>query len=297
VAYYKLDEGSGTSAADSSGNGFTGTLENNSTWVTGEYGGAVQFNGVNSDIVSSPSKTGRTAITIEGWVNFDDANNVNNVDRYNYLFGFPWEFYIRFRSYTDEPGAGYFLWLQGTTANGAIVNVDTLYNLPSKLAGWHHVAATYDGANAKIYLDGSPVVGQPIADSGIADFGRSFYVGGNPEFGNYFDGTIDDVRYYTASLSQSQIQQDMSGPANLTATLTASPTPTPTPTRTATLSVSPSLTSTALSGSTPTPTASLTQAASPTLTPTRIPTLLPTVTATATPTRAPTPTSTPKHGH
>ena len=40
VGWWKLDEGSGTMAADSSGNGYEGTLGGISTWVAGQHGGA-----------------------------------------------------------------------------------------------------------------------------------------------------------------------------------------------------------------------------------------------------------------
>src|SRR3989338_8630665 len=55
VAYYKLDEGSGTTATDSRG-GYTGTLTNAPTWVTGKSGNAVSFDGVN-DYVQLTSST------------------------------------------------------------------------------------------------------------------------------------------------------------------------------------------------------------------------------------------------
>ena len=48
VGWWKLDDGSGTSAMDSSGNGNTGTLNNSPTWTTsGMNGGALTFNGTN----------------------------------------------------------------------------------------------------------------------------------------------------------------------------------------------------------------------------------------------------------
>jgi hypothetical protein len=43
AAHWKLDEGSGTTAADSSGNNNTGTLTNGPTWTTGKLAGAVNF--------------------------------------------------------------------------------------------------------------------------------------------------------------------------------------------------------------------------------------------------------------
>src|ERR1019366_5109600 len=49
VGWWKLDDGSGTSAADSSGTGNTGTLTNGPAWTTGGMNnGALSFNGTNS---------------------------------------------------------------------------------------------------------------------------------------------------------------------------------------------------------------------------------------------------------
>jgi hypothetical protein len=45
VASWKFSEGSGTSAADSSGQGHTGTLNGGTTWVAGVSGSAPQFDG------------------------------------------------------------------------------------------------------------------------------------------------------------------------------------------------------------------------------------------------------------
>ena len=47
IAAYAFNEGSGTTAADASGNGLTGTLTNGATWGTGTNAGAVQLDGVN----------------------------------------------------------------------------------------------------------------------------------------------------------------------------------------------------------------------------------------------------------
>jgi len=46
VGYWKLDDGSGTVAADSSGNGNDGTIVNNPTWISGVAGAALEFHGL-----------------------------------------------------------------------------------------------------------------------------------------------------------------------------------------------------------------------------------------------------------
>ena len=47
VGWWSFNEGTGTIAGDSSGNGNTGTI-NGATWVDGKYGKALSFNGVNN---------------------------------------------------------------------------------------------------------------------------------------------------------------------------------------------------------------------------------------------------------
>ena len=49
VAYYPLNEGAGTTTADASGKGHTGTMQGTPTWVDGPpgYGKALYFNGQN----------------------------------------------------------------------------------------------------------------------------------------------------------------------------------------------------------------------------------------------------------
>ena len=53
VAAYGFDEGSGTTAADASGGGNTGTLSGGVGWALGKFGTAATFDGVN-DLVTVP---------------------------------------------------------------------------------------------------------------------------------------------------------------------------------------------------------------------------------------------------
>ena len=72
VAAYGFDAGSGTTAADQSGNGNTGTLAN-ATWAgagSGKFGNALSFNGTNAtvNIPHSASLNLTTGMTLEAWV-------------------------------------------------------------------------------------------------------------------------------------------------------------------------------------------------------------------------------------
>ncbi len=77
VGWWKLDDGSSgttpTTAADSSGNGNTGTLTNGPTWTTsGIINNALTFNGTGNYVISTAAQTyfDQAPFTISAWVYF-----------------------------------------------------------------------------------------------------------------------------------------------------------------------------------------------------------------------------------
>ena len=60
VGHWGFDEGSGSVAHDTSGNGHDGTFEGNPQWVAGYFGGALEFDGDSRVEVPDPAAfTGR----------------------------------------------------------------------------------------------------------------------------------------------------------------------------------------------------------------------------------------------
>src|SRR3989442_10796696 len=74
IAYWKFDDGSGTLAADSSGNGFNGTLVNGPLWVAGRIGQGLSFDGVDdyADVPSAPALA-TFPPTAPAWVKTSDT--------------------------------------------------------------------------------------------------------------------------------------------------------------------------------------------------------------------------------
>ena len=79
---------------------------------------------------------------------------------------------------------------------------------------WHHVAATYDGLDAKVYMDGW-LVGKPGHKAGEmphTDYdltigaNRSNPDGAGGEIGASFNGLMDDVMMFNRALSDEEIQ-------------------------------------------------------------------------------------------
>ena len=97
---------------------------------------------------------------------------------------------------------------------------------------------TYDGSTARLYVNGLEVASR--AQTGpIATSTNPLQLGGDSLYGQYFTGTIDEVRVYNVALTAEQIQSDMNTPlsallkvdlAEKTPPVVAGPPPTPTPT-------------------------------------------------------------------
>ena len=71
IAYWNFDEGAGTTACDSSGNGNTATLINGPLWTTGRVGKALYFDGINANatVPGSNSLNLSNSFTLSAWVN------------------------------------------------------------------------------------------------------------------------------------------------------------------------------------------------------------------------------------
>lgn len=73
---------------------------------------------------------------------------------------------------------------------------------------WYHVAATYDGANLKIYLNG--VLDQTVPYTGnLTPNTSAFTVGKDQSNTSDFFGSMSDVRFYSRAISQQEVMDIM----------------------------------------------------------------------------------------
>ena len=201
VAAYGFNEGAGTTVIDSSGNGNNGTISG-ATWTTsGKYGNALMFNGANAMVTvgNSASLQLSATMTLEAWVNPSVVSNV-------------WEDVI-YKGLDDY-------YLEGTSGNGGVpvmggtfggsdTVLDGTGTLPTNT--WSYLAATYDGTTTRLYVNGVQVASR--AQSGaIATSTDPLQIGGDSLYGQFFQGTIDEVRIYNVALTAAQIQTDMNTP-------------------------------------------------------------------------------------
>ena len=96
--------------------------------------------------------------------------------------------------------------LNGSTLSfSTVVSPFTTSTLNEKQ--WYHVAATYDGATLKLFLNGTLVASSAISGAITTDTSL-LTIGRNPTAGDsYFKGKIDEVRVFNVALTDSQVQR------------------------------------------------------------------------------------------
>ena len=214
AAIYRFDEGTGTTTADASWNDNTGTLSN-AVWITaGMYGSCLSFNGTAWVTVNdSPSLDLTNGMTLEAWV--CPAGAISN-----------WSTFIIKEIPGSGDGGNYGYLLAADFEGRPAINISTTSGNyqqavgPSTLSSntWTYLAGTYDGTTIKLYVNGIEVAETPATGS-ILTSPQPLRIGGNAIWGEYFSGSIDDVRIYNQALSQGQIQMNMNGLDFLTANL------------------------------------------------------------------------------
>ncbi|MBI3115041.1 MAG: hypothetical protein HYZ09_00935, partial [Candidatus Kerfeldbacteria bacterium] len=227
VGYYKLDEGTGTSANDASGNANTGTYTGSPTFTSGASSGyfgndpgAVTLNGSSQYVdLNNPAQlnTGFTdKITLAAWIN-PSATAKGEV--------------IVGKSHAATHTSPWYKWLLYRTANNALsFRIDsTLRDSTASTivdGSWQHVAGVYDGSTMTIYRNGSSL-------ASTAKTGNIQTSDQNPRIGmrhtpttgdgEHFTGSIDEVRIYKRALAAAELTDLAAGnhPATATYTLQA----------------------------------------------------------------------------
>jgi glucose/arabinose dehydrogenase len=208
AAGYAFDEGAGTTAADASGHGITGTLTNGPTWPAGRYGTAVGLDGVNDFVnLGNPAGLQLTgSMTVSAWI---------------YSGAFPGDD----AAVVSKRGAGESGWQLDTTIDRGPRTIG--FKLTSSSGGsmfrygattmqlnaWYHVTGVYNAANRTldVYLNGQPDNGAAVGTVTAAqqNSGNNVNIGRRANGGFGFNGRIDDVRIYDKALTPTEVQADM----------------------------------------------------------------------------------------
>jgi hypothetical protein len=216
VGWWKLDETSGTTIHDSSGNGKHGSLVDGPTWTSGKINGALHFANTlltnehvripNADAVRSVVHSGQYSILCWAFperVPDQDPGNTGEGLVFADYRGLSWNMSQRFfMGY--YAGSGENRWAKSHVHS------------PGK---WYHLAGTVDSSQGttKSYVnrkhEGTAYFTAGETDTGT---GNTLLLGiGNPNYpsGQYgkfreaYKGKIDDVRIYNRTLSDAEIAE------------------------------------------------------------------------------------------
>jgi hypothetical protein len=192
--YWRFDETSGLTAADSSGNNRVGTVTGPAWTPAGRLNNALDFDGVD-DVVSFNSPAA-TQVTVAAWI-LTEGDGDSTTPRVMAMPGYN----VRVRrdddsiAFESERATTAGQWRSATSSHADNV--------------WRHVIVTYDSAGAAapaIYIDGQPQTITTItAPSGaqLANAGAG-YIGNQAALNRSLDGRIDEVRLYNRIISAAE---------------------------------------------------------------------------------------------
>jgi hypothetical protein len=212
IGWWKLDEGSGMTAFDSSGNGNHGALQGSATLgAEGILRGAVLLDGDGDyiDCGSSDVFNIRNAVTLAAWVwadpdfGYPDWSGIimrggPNIDTFALYYNGPNK-QLGFKT-TGAPTE----WT-ASAASGAAALFDR---------EWHHVAATYDGQTKTIYLDTAVVTTAGASGQIETSSTGRLLLGAGRDLAvptHLLVGRLDDARIYSRALSVAELAVVMEG--------------------------------------------------------------------------------------
>ena len=195
-----LNEGTGTTAADASGSGHTGTLVNGATWVVGQFGSGVSIEGTTAALTVAAPDTlnfGTADYTINLWVK-RNALGVTQRMIFSKCHVTGWTTGCKELYFNSSNRLVFGSFSTGDTLSATMGDTN-----------WHHIAVTFtDSTNTlRMYVDG--VLATTATKALEADVPGHVVAFGNMHGDNRLAGVVDNIRIYNRVLTQTEIQTDM----------------------------------------------------------------------------------------
>jgi hypothetical protein len=202
VARWSMDEGSGLILVDSSGSNNNGRIAGSPSWVSGVRGLALNLNGANQYAAVRDTATLHftNAITLAAWISPTftvattsrilakaqmDANN-----GFELSLASAGKVFVRFNQFSKKD----------------TLRINSATSYPLNTGVWMHVAATYDGATIRLYINGVQEASLAAVFT-IGSNADSLYIGRQKDNSSpyFYKGKVDEARVYNYALSPSEI--------------------------------------------------------------------------------------------
>jgi len=212
--WFKLDELTGTTFADASGNGYDGTTMNppHTMWdPDGKINGALHFDGSGyASVVCPPDNTLTQAFTVATWVSFDSFGTAPfTLSDFAIVEGTGggteggWGI-----GATDQCG-GHTLGLELASSVTGTTRTIRCSATTIQIKTWYQLTAVYDGAagRADLYVDGVLANGTVLGTVPAMTFQPPAcpYLGVASNQANHLTGLLDEVRVYARALAPSEV--------------------------------------------------------------------------------------------
>jgi len=202
AAEWTLTDGSGTTAADATGNGYNGTLNSGVTWATSAARGTVaSFNGTSGAITTSgPVLDTAGDFSVSGWAYLTKTGGWGDVITQD-----------------GTSGSGFYLQYDGVantwafsmlSSDGGVAGIRALSPSAPALDTWTHLVGTYDASTGQLdlyvngVLAGTAVNTTPFATTGVTAIGRGKFDGAATDF---FPGELSDVEAFGYTLTPAEV--------------------------------------------------------------------------------------------
>ncbi|WP_430376866.1 LamG-like jellyroll fold domain-containing protein [Streptomyces sp. B1-3] len=200
-AHWTFDEGSGTTAVDTSGNAHTATLQGAAGWGTGKVGAhSLNLTAGGNATTSAPVVDTSAAFSVSAWVNLAQLGGYQTAVSIDGKVVSA--FYLGLR---DDTGTFAFARLASDATQGAAVAAAA--SAPA-VGTWTHLVGVYDPSAGvtRLYvngvLEGETAYAAGWAGTGATAIGRALYGGGQVD---QFHGQIDDVHLFPTALTSDQV--------------------------------------------------------------------------------------------
>jgi len=212
LGHWEFDDGSGTTAQDSSGKNHAGVLLGDPQWVAGVIGsGALSLDGSDGlvEVGQDESFSVEDALTITTWV------KLNDLSTYYFLVckqpsGTAGDNYPGNYEFRTASGSGTLQFLHQHTEGEDYTSYDSTTTITA--GQWYHVVVVVTkGGSVDFYIDGMAAGSAPqTANFGVLNE-EPVRIGGRKDGYSFFNGFLDDVYIYDQAMTANQVQKHFEG--------------------------------------------------------------------------------------